>query len=85
MPGVDWTPVWLNELEIHGSFAYGDENFEGRRVSTCQLALDLLAAGRIDLSPLVTHRFPLHEYQQAFETVLGKRRSGVVKAVFAFD
>ena len=42
--------------------------------------IDLVAAGRIDLSPLVTHRFPLDRIQEAFETVSGYK-DGAVKAV----
>ncbi|MBI2940610.1 MAG: alcohol dehydrogenase catalytic domain-containing protein [Chloroflexi bacterium] len=85
LPGVDWTPIWLKELDIRGSFAYADEQADGRRIATCQLALDLLADRRVDLGSLVTHRYPLAAYERAFDVVARKRRSGVVKAVFAFD
>ncbi len=38
-----------------------------------QIALDLLAAGKIQTKPLITHRFPISEINQAFE-VLGDRQ-----------
>ncbi|CCF82717.1 zinc-dependent alcohol dehydrogenase [Nitrolancea hollandica] len=83
--GVDWTPIWLNEVRVHGSFCYADEEFEGERIPTLALALKLMAEGRVDLAPLLTHRFELADYRRALETVTSKGKSGVIKAVFAFD
>jgi L-iditol 2-dehydrogenase len=52
-----------------------------RRQNEClAAALDLLAAGRAEVKPLVTHRFPLAETDKAFELVAA-RADGVVKAV----
>lgn len=42
--------------------------------------LDMIAAGRIDLTRLVTHRFPLERTDDAF-TLLEKKPPGFVKAV----
>lgn len=83
--GVDWTPIWLNEVRVHGSFCYADEQYEGQRIPTLALALKLMAEGRVDLAPLLTHRFALSDYRRALETVTSKGKSGVIKAVFAFD
>jgi len=80
--GIDWAPIWLKEIRLHGSFAYGVESYQGRRVRTMQLALDLMAEGRVDLAPLVTHRFRLEEYQRALRMVTHKARHRLVKAVF---
>jgi L-iditol 2-dehydrogenase len=33
-----------------------------------QIAMDLISAKRINVSPLVTHRFPLNKIEEAFET-----------------
>jgi threonine dehydrogenase-like Zn-dependent dehydrogenase len=83
--GIDWTPVWLNELTIRGAFTYAQEKFEGESISTMALALRLLAEKRVDLCGLVNHRFALADYRDALETVTSKDSSGVIKAVFAFD
>lgn len=83
--GVDWTPIWLSEVRVHGSFCYAVESFEGRSVTTMKLAIDMMSDGRVDLSPLLTHTFALREYREALETVTSKGKSGVIKAVFAFD
>ena len=83
--GVDWTPIWLKELNVQGSFWCGTETFQGRRVRTFQLALDWLAEGRIDLAPLLTHRFRLEKYAQAFHVATHKGRYHTIKAAFAFQ
>jgi threonine dehydrogenase-like Zn-dependent dehydrogenase len=82
--GVDWTPIWLNELSVQGTFCYGVEEYQGERLPAMAVALRLMAEGKVKLEPLVTHRFSLEDYQEALATVTGKSSSGVVKAVFAF-
>ena len=83
--GVDWTPIWLNEIDVKGSYIYGTESYRGERIRTFQLALNLMAGGKVDLTPLVTHRFRLEDYKRALAAVANKGRSEVVKAVFAFE
>jgi len=39
---------------------------EGR--ANCRRAVSLLDAGRLNLSPIIAHTFPLHEIHKAFET-----------------
>lgn len=79
--GVDWTPIWLKELELQGTFCYGYETWDGRRVRTIALALELMAAGRVDLTPLVTHKFPLRRWREAVEAASHKGASGAIKVV----
>lgn len=82
--GIDWTPIWLNEVKLHGSYCYAVEDYAGQRISTMELALRLLAEGKADLAPLLTHTFPLADYRRALATVTSKGGSGVIKAAFAF-
>lgn len=52
-----------------------------RRQNECvQAALDLIEEGRINVDPLVTHRFPLERSQEAFDLV-ADYRDGVMKAM----
>jgi L-iditol 2-dehydrogenase len=52
-----------------------------RRQNECVTpAIDLVASGRVDVRPLVTHHFRLEETPQAFELV-SARRHGVLKAI----
>jgi len=83
--GVDWTPIWLNEIDVRGSYIYGTESYRGERIRTFQLALNLMAEGKVDLTPLVTHRFRLKDHRQALAAMANKGKSEVVKAVFAFE
>lgn len=79
---VDWTTIWYKELQVRGVYAYGVEDHEGQRVRTFELALRFLAEKRVNLAPLVTHRFPLIQYREAVRIALltGQHRS--VKTVF---
>ncbi|MDR7484038.1 MAG: alcohol dehydrogenase catalytic domain-containing protein [Armatimonadota bacterium] len=79
--GVDWTPIWLREVSVRGTFAYAWERVDGRAVRSIDLAMELLASGQVDLQPLVTHRFPLVEYRRAIDVAGDKRRHRAVKVV----
>ena len=60
----NWDELMDKEQTIISSNGYGliDSRHD------YELAIDLMASGRIDLKQIVTHRFPLAEIQQAFET-----------------
>ena len=52
-----------------------------RRQNRCvEPAIELIANGRVDVRPLITHHFPLEETARAFELV-SARADGVVKAI----
>lgn len=76
---VDLSSLWFRELKLTGSsmFAYGD--YQGRKVRTYELAVELLARGDYPLEGLLSHIFPLGEYRQAFQTAFNKRRFESVK------
>ena len=40
--------------------------------------MELVRQGRLDLTPLLTHRFPLDRITEAYQ-LFGERREGVVK------
>lgn len=44
---------------------------EGRNM---EAFVDLLATGRIDVRPLITHRFPIQQAPEAYELITGKRK-----------
>jgi threonine dehydrogenase-like Zn-dependent dehydrogenase len=79
--GVDWTPIWLREVAVHGSAYYAEERLDGRAIRSIDLAMDLLAGGRIDLAALITHQFDLPRYREAIAVALDKRRTHSVKVV----
>ncbi len=79
--GVDWTPIWLRELRVQGTAYYAQERVGDRTVRSMELAMEMLASGRVDLRPLITHRFPLTEWRQAVAVALDKRRHHAVKVL----
>jgi threonine dehydrogenase-like Zn-dependent dehydrogenase len=79
--GVDWTPIWLREITVRGSAYYAQERVNGQAVRSIDLAMDLLASGRVDPRLLVTHRFGLADYRRAIDVALHKNRHRAVKVV----
>jgi threonine dehydrogenase-like Zn-dependent dehydrogenase len=78
----EWTPLYFKEVSLLGSNAYGVETFEGRRANGIEIYLDLLARGRLKLDGLVTHRYPLSRFTDAFMAIYDKRGSGAIKVLF---
>jgi threonine 3-dehydrogenase len=66
---IDWNKVIFKGLTIQG--IYGRQMFE-----TWYKMSNLLQAG-LDVSPVITHRFPMDDYQTAFD-VMRSGRSGKV-------
>ena len=67
---IDWTQVIFKGLNIKG--IYGREMFE-----TWYKMASLLQSG-LDLSPVVTHHFPVHDYIEGFETMKSGRSGKVI-------
>jgi threonine dehydrogenase-like Zn-dependent dehydrogenase len=81
----EWTPLYFKEIVVIGSNAFGVEDFEGQRRHAMAIYLDLVASRRIDVTPILTHRFTLEEYRDAFLACGEQGRSGAVKVLFAYD
>jgi threonine dehydrogenase-like Zn-dependent dehydrogenase len=79
---VDWTTIWFKELDVMGVYAYGVEEFRGERVKTFELALRFMQDGKVDLRPLVSHRFALADYKRAIRTAMATGPNRSVKTVF---
>ncbi|HJS28183.1 MAG TPA: alcohol dehydrogenase catalytic domain-containing protein [Anaerolineales bacterium] len=83
--GVDWTSLFFKEVEVQGSYIYNHaETYLGEKWKTFDLAIQLLASGKVDLGWLVTHRFRLEEYDQALRLQDSRGRENVIKTVFDF-
>jgi len=81
----EWTPLYFKEIALVGSNAFGIESFEGETLHSMEIFLRLLAQKRLDTARLITHRFELDQYQQAFVVGRQKGRHRTVKAVFDFQ
>jgi threonine dehydrogenase-like Zn-dependent dehydrogenase len=82
-PGrFEWTPLYFKEVRIIGSNAFGIEEVEGTRQHGLAHYLDLVGAGRVDLSEMLTHTFRLDAWRDAFAAVADQRGSGAIKVAF---
>jgi threonine dehydrogenase-like Zn-dependent dehydrogenase len=79
----EWTPIYFKELRVTGANAFGLETFRGVRKHAMEHYLDLCASGEVDLGFLVTHRYPLEAWREAFATAMSKP-TGCVKVAFSF-
>ena len=82
--GAFWSDVSVayraanrKEIDLRWCNSYGGWN--GQR--EYQIALDMVAEGRVKAEPLVTHRFALDDIAEAFRAADDKRASGAVKVV----
>jgi threonine dehydrogenase-like Zn-dependent dehydrogenase len=73
------TPVYFKELVFTGSNAFGVEEVEGVRKHGIAHYLDLAAAGRVDLTGMLTHTYRLEEWRDAFAALADQESSGAVK------
>lgn len=80
---LDWTFIWMRELDVIGTAGYGREQVNGEEKHTFELVLEGLAAHPdLPVERMVTHRYTLGEYRRALAAALDRRRSGAVKIVF---
>ncbi|GGR66020.1 L-threonine 3-dehydrogenase [Deinococcus seoulensis] len=67
---IDWNAVIFKMLTIKG--IYGREMFE-----TWYKMAALIQSG-LDLTPIITHHYPIHEYQKGFDAMLGGQSGKVI-------
>lgn len=82
VPKLDLTFLWARELEVKGFLGYGRENWEGLELHTFEVTRELLLRRPVPLDRMVTHVFPLEQYQEALKAAANRRRSGAMKVAF---
>jgi threonine dehydrogenase-like Zn-dependent dehydrogenase len=80
----EWSPLYFKEISWVGSNAFGIEEVEGVRQHAMSHFIDLVAAGRIDLSGMLTHTFRLPEWRDAFTVLATQDESDAIKVAFDF-
>ena len=84
-PGrFEWTSLYFKELHVVGSNAFGVEDVRGVRKHAFEHYFDFVAEG-LDLTPVITHRFPLSEWDRAVLTLADVRRTGAIKVLLEPD
>jgi threonine dehydrogenase-like Zn-dependent dehydrogenase len=78
----EWTPLYFKEISWVGSNAFGIEKVDGVRQHAMAHYLDLTASGRVDHTPMLTHKRPLAQWRDAFALLADQERSGAVKVAF---
>ena len=73
LPPLPVIPIMAKTLTVFGVGGNGGRGQYER-------SLELVRSGRIDLDPMVTHRFPLDDVAEAFETAASKA-GGAIKVV----
>ncbi len=76
----EWTPLYFKELHVIGSNGFGVEEVGGVAKHAMEHYFDFIAGG-LDLTPVITHRFPLERWDQAVLTVKNSRHTGAVKVL----
>jgi threonine dehydrogenase-like Zn-dependent dehydrogenase len=85
--GPTWwedTPLYFKEISMVGSNAFGFEEVEGVRKHGIDHYLDLVSSGRVDLTGMLTHRFELDNWRDAFKTIATQDTTGAIKVAFDF-
>ena len=67
---MDWRPVIFNMLTIKG--IYGREMYE------TWYKMSVLLESGLDISPVITHRFPYNEFQKGFDAMMSGQTGKVV-------
>ena len=73
---VSLRPIVSKELQVVGSMCYGYSGMQ----KDFSAVIELVARKQINALPLITHRFPLTEIDQAFRTAVDKA-SGSIKVL----
>ncbi len=73
------SPLYFKEISYVGSNAFGVEEVHGRRKHAIAHYLDLAAARRVDLRPMLTHTFSLEQWRDALHAIANQADSGAVK------
>ncbi len=85
---IDLTPVWYQEVNLLGSMGSDLETWpsdSNEQRSTFEVTAKLIKRRLLQPEQLITHRFPLNNYQAAITTAAEKRQSRAIKVVFDYS
>ena len=76
----DETPIWWQGLNVVGVDSHGMEYYQGKKISTFQMVIDLMEEGKLITDGFITHRFKLDDYKKAFKLLIENPKD-VIKVV----
>jgi L-iditol 2-dehydrogenase len=81
--GVDWTAIFAQELTMLAARQFHNaEQYAGKTWRAFDLALDLMASGKVELGWMVSRKYALADYKKALGDLAQKGSQGIIKAVF---
>lgn len=80
----EWTPLYFKEIAVVGSNAFGVEEWDGRRMHAMEWYFELMRSHGLDVTPILTHRFALDDYADAFMACYDQGKSGAIKVLFDY-
>jgi len=66
---------------VKGYVCYGIEEWRGERKHTFQITHDMLVETAAPVQEMVTHVYPLAQYQQALSTAATRSKTGSIKVL----
>jgi threonine dehydrogenase-like Zn-dependent dehydrogenase len=82
---LDVTPVWYQEVDLLGAVGHDVVQWKGKSISTFELAMRWMQTGQVRCDRLLTHRYPLVAYRQAFATAVDKQNDRSIKVAFDLE
>lgn len=79
---LDIGPIWHKAVKILGPGWSNSVLFDGDKVNAFDAAATLMERHPFPVDDLVSHRFPLDQYQQAFATLEDRAAQRAVKVIF---
>jgi threonine dehydrogenase-like Zn-dependent dehydrogenase len=81
---LDLTPLWLKQQTIKGVYGCGYATYKDEWMHMFDIALDLVAAGKVKLDDMLTHKFSLENFEEMIAFNLAKERHQAIKTAVSF-
>lgn len=78
---LDLTFLWARELDVRGYVCYGRETWRGEQMHTMEVTHQLMLENPAHLERMVTHVFPLEQYEDGLKAASNHGKSGAIKVV----
>ena len=75
---IDYTTIWHQEITLKGINSHGNDT---AKENSFEIASRLMVEGKLDPSPLITHRLPVEQWREAVRLFEEKSRSKALKIV----
>ena len=78
----EWTPLYFKEIALVGSNGFGIEEYEGRRQHAMEWYFEFIRTHGFDCTAIISHRFRLEDYREAFMTCHAQGKHAALKVLF---